>query len=42
MLDNRLFAPIVLVVIVTTLLTPILLKIVMKQPVEAKGEKSEK
>lgn len=31
MLDNRLFAPIVLVVIVTTLLTPILLKIVMKE-----------
>lgn len=30
MLDNVLFAPIVLVVIVTTLLTPILLKIVMK------------
>lgn len=30
MLDNRLFAPIVLVVIVTTLLTPILLKVVMK------------
>lgn len=30
MLDNKLFAPIVLVVIVTTLLTPILLKIVMK------------
>ena len=28
--DNKLFAPIVLVVIVTTLLTPILLKIVMK------------
>lgn len=30
MLDNVLFAPIVLVVIVTTLLTPILLKLVMK------------
>lgn len=30
MLDNKLFAPIVLVVIVTTLLTPILLKFVMK------------
>lgn len=30
MLDDTLFAPIVLVVIVTTLLTPILLKIVMK------------
>ncbi len=30
LLDNVLFAPIVLVVIVTTLLTPILLKIVMK------------
>lgn len=30
MLDNTLFAPIVLVVIVTTLLTPILLKFVMK------------
>lgn len=30
MLDNVLFAPIVLVVIVTTLLTPILLKVVMK------------
>lgn len=30
MLDNTLFAPIVLVVIVTTLLTPILLKVVMK------------
>lgn len=30
MLDNVLFAPIVLVVIVTTLLTPILLKMVMK------------
>lgn len=34
MLDNRLFAPIVLVVIVTTLLTPILLKIVMKDKTE--------
>lgn len=32
MLDDVLFAPIVLVVIVTTLLTPILLKIVMKEP----------
>lgn len=31
MLDDVLFAPIVLVVIVTTLLTPILLKIVMKE-----------
>lgn len=30
LLDNQLFAPIVLVVIVTTLLTPILLKVVMK------------
>ncbi len=30
MLENNLFAPIVLVVIVTTLLTPILLKVVMK------------
>lgn len=30
MLDSKLFAPIVLVVIVTTLLTPILLKLVMK------------
>lgn len=34
MLDNTLFAPIVLVVIVTTLLTPILLKIVMKDKKE--------
>lgn len=32
MLDDLLFAPIVLVVIVTTLLTPILLKIFMKDP----------
>ena len=30
MLDDVLFAPIVLVVIVTTLITPILLKLVMK------------
>lgn len=36
MLDNKLFAPIVLVVIVTTLLTPILLKIVMKDKVVTK------
>lgn len=34
MLDDTLFAPIVLVVIVTTLLTPILLKVVMKDKVE--------
>lgn len=34
LLDDTLFAPIVLVVIVTTLLTPILLKIVMKDKVE--------
>ena len=37
MLDNVLFAPIVLVVIVTTLLTPILLKVVMKDKEEAKA-----
>lgn len=35
MLDSNLFAPIVLVVIVTTLLTPILLKVVMKEKTEA-------
>lgn len=32
LLDDTLFAPIVLVVIVTTLITPILLKIIMKDP----------
>lgn len=31
MLDDILFAPIVVVVIVTTLITPILLKLVMKE-----------
>lgn len=35
MLESTLFAPIVLVVIVTTLLTPILLKVVMKEKTEA-------
>lgn len=34
LLDDSLFAPIVLVVIVTTLITPILLKLVMKNPEE--------
>ncbi len=33
LLDSHLFAPIVLVVIITTLVTPILLKLVMKEPV---------
>lgn len=35
LLDDTLFAPIVLVVIVTTLITPILLKLIMKDPPEA-------
>ena len=34
LLDDTLFAPIVLVVIVTTLITPILLKIIMKDSPE--------
>ena len=33
-MDSSLFPPIVLVVIVTTLITPILLKLFMKQPAE--------
>ena len=34
LVDSSLFPPIVLVVIVTTLITPILLKLFMKQPAE--------
>lgn len=41
MLDDVLFAPIVVVVIVTTLITPILLKVVMKDKDEtAEGAKA--